>query len=101
MAGVLDVQDAGAFAVVIDIMPAEIAGQVTKSEAIPTIGIGAGPDCDAQVLVWPATNALNGGRVPKFVKKYADLRGELLRAAQEYATEVRDGVFPGPEHSFD
>jgi len=95
------VQDAGAFAVVMEMVPAEIAGQVTKELTIPTIGIGAGADCDAQVLVWPDMAGLNGGRVPKFVKKYADLRGELLRAAQEYATEVRDGVFPGPEHSFD
>jgi 3-methyl-2-oxobutanoate hydroxymethyltransferase len=95
------VQEAGAFAVVLEMVPAEIAGQVTKELAIPTIGIGAGADCDAQVLVWPDMAGLNGGRVPRFVKKYADLRGELLRAAQEYATEVRDGVFPGPEHSFE
>jgi 3-methyl-2-oxobutanoate hydroxymethyltransferase len=95
------VQDAGAFAVVMEMVPAEIAGQVTKELTIPTIGIGAGPDCDAQVLVWPDMAGLNGGRVPTFVKKYADLRGELLRAAQEYASEVREGVFPGPEHSFD
>jgi 3-methyl-2-oxobutanoate hydroxymethyltransferase len=95
------VQDAGAFAVVMEMVPAEIAGQVTKELTIPTIGIGAGPDCDAQVLVWPDMAGLTAGRVPKFVKKYADLRGELLRAAQEYATEVRDGAFPGPEHSFD
>jgi 3-methyl-2-oxobutanoate hydroxymethyltransferase len=95
------VQDAGAFAVVLEMVPAEVAGQVTKELTIPTIGIGAGVDCDAQVLVWPDMAGLNGGRVPKFVKKYADLRGELLRAAQEYAAEVRAGVFPGPEHSFD
>jgi 3-methyl-2-oxobutanoate hydroxymethyltransferase len=95
------VQDAGAFAVVMEMVPAEIAGQVTKELTIPTIGIGAGPDCDAQVLVWPDMAGLNGGRVPKFVKKYADLRGELLRAAQEYASDVREGVFPGPEHSFE
>jgi 3-methyl-2-oxobutanoate hydroxymethyltransferase len=95
------VQDAGAFAVVMEMVPAEIAGQVTKELTIPTIGIGAGVDCDAQVLVWPDMAGLTGRRVPKFVKKYADLRGELLRAAQEYATEVREGVFPGPEHSFD
>ena len=95
------VQEAGAFAVVLEMVPAEIAGQVTKELTIPTIGIGAGVDCDAQVLVWPDMAGLNGGRVPKFVKKYADLRGELLRAAREYADEVRGGVFPGPEHSFD
>jgi 3-methyl-2-oxobutanoate hydroxymethyltransferase len=95
------VQEAGAFAVVMEMVPAEIAGQVTKELSIPTIGIGAGVDCDAQVLVWPDMAGLTGGRVPKFVKKYADLRGQLLEAALEYATEVREGVFPGPEHSFD
>jgi 3-methyl-2-oxobutanoate hydroxymethyltransferase len=95
------VQDAGAFAVVLEMVPAELAGQVTKELTIPTIGIGAGVDCDAQVLVWTDMAGLNGGRLPKFVKKYADLRGELLRAAQEYATEVREGVFPAPEHSFE
>ena len=95
------VQEAGAFAVVLEMVPAEIAGQVTKELAIPTIGIGAGVDCDAQVLVWPDMAGLTGGRVPKFVKKYADLRGELLRAAKEYADDVRGGIFPGPEHSFE
>jgi 3-methyl-2-oxobutanoate hydroxymethyltransferase len=95
------VQDAGAFAVVLEMVPAEIAAQVTKELSIPTIGIGAGVDCDAQVLVWPDMAGLTGGRVPRFVKKYADLRGELLRAAREYADEVRGGVFPGPEHSFE
>ena len=95
------VEEAGAFAVVLEMVPAEIAGQVSKELSIPTIGIGAGADCDAQVLVWPDMAGLNGGRVPKFVKKYADLRAELLRAAKEYADDVRGGVFPGPEHSFD
>jgi 3-methyl-2-oxobutanoate hydroxymethyltransferase len=95
------VQEAGAFAVVLEMVPAAIAGQVTRELSIPTIGIGAGVDCDAQVLVWPDMAGLGGGRVPKFVKKYADLRGELLRAAREYADEVRGGLFPGPEHSFD
>jgi 3-methyl-2-oxobutanoate hydroxymethyltransferase len=95
------VQEAGAFAVVLEMVPAEIAAQVTKELSIPTIGIGAGVDCDAQVLVWPDMAGLNGGRVPKFVKKYADLRGELLRATREFADEVHGGVFPGPEHSFD
>ncbi|WP_100497518.1 3-methyl-2-oxobutanoate hydroxymethyltransferase [Geodermatophilus chilensis] len=95
------VQEAGAFAVVLEMVPAPLAAQVTKELAIPTVGIGAGADCDAQVLVWPDMAGLTGGRVPRFVKKYADLRGELLRAAREYADEVRGGVFPGPEHSFD
>jgi 3-methyl-2-oxobutanoate hydroxymethyltransferase len=95
------VQEAGAFAVVLEMVPAELAAKVTEELSIPTIGIGAGPDCDAQVLVWPDMAGLNGGRVPTFVKRYADLRGELLRAAREYADEVRGGVFPGPEHSFE
>jgi 3-methyl-2-oxobutanoate hydroxymethyltransferase len=95
------VEEAGAFAVVLEMVPAALAGQVTKELTIPTIGIGAGADCDAQVLVWPDMAGLTGGRVPKFVKKYADLRAELLRAAQEYADDVRTGTFPGPEHSFD
>ncbi len=95
------VQEAGAFAVVMEMVPAAIAGQVTKELSIPTIGIGAGPDCDAQVLVWPDMAGLHGGRMPKFVKKYAELRSELLRAATEYADEVRSGTFPGPEHSFE
>ncbi|MGY1662970.1 3-methyl-2-oxobutanoate hydroxymethyltransferase [Geodermatophilus sp. SYSU D00705] len=95
------VQEAGAFSVVMEMVPAEIAGQVTKELAIPTIGIGAGVDCDAQVLVWPDMAGMTGGRVPRFVKQYADLRAELLRAAREYADDVRTGTFPGPEHSFE
>ncbi|NEK60431.1 3-methyl-2-oxobutanoate hydroxymethyltransferase [Geodermatophilus sabuli] len=95
------VQEAGAFAVVLEMVPAEIAGQVTKELAIPTVGIGAGVECDAQVLVWPDMAGYTGGRVPKFVKRYADLRAELLRAAREYADDVRQGTFPGPEHSFE
>jgi 3-methyl-2-oxobutanoate hydroxymethyltransferase len=95
------VQESGAFAVVLEMVPAELAAQVTKELSIPTIGIGAGVDCDAQVLVWPDMAGFTGGRVPRFVKKYADLRAELLRAAREYADDVRGGTFPGPEHSFE
>jgi 3-methyl-2-oxobutanoate hydroxymethyltransferase len=97
------VQDAGAFAVVLEMVPAAIAGEVSRELTIPTIGIGAGADCDAQVLVWPDMAGFTGagGRVPRFVKRYADLRGELLRAAREYAEDVRGGTFPGPEHSFE
>jgi 3-methyl-2-oxobutanoate hydroxymethyltransferase len=101
MADAHAVQEAGAFAVVLEMVPAELAGQVTKELSIPTIGIGAGADCDAQVLVWPDMAGFTGGRVPRFVKKYADLRAELLRAAREYAEDVRTGGFPGPEHSFE
>jgi 3-methyl-2-oxobutanoate hydroxymethyltransferase len=95
------VEEAGAFAVVLEMVPAALAAQVTKELAIPTIGIGAGADCDAQVLVWPDMAGLTDGRLPRFVKKYAELRGELLRAAKEYADDVRSGTFPGPEHSFE
>ena len=95
------VQEAGAFAVVLEMVPADVAAQVTKELEIPTIGIGAGVECDAQVLVWPDMAGLTGGKVPRFVKRYADLRGELLRAAREYADEVRSGAFPAPEHSFE
>ena len=95
------VQQAGAFAVVMEMVPAAVAAQVTAELAIPTIGIGAGPDCDAQVLVWPDMAGMTSGRVPRFVKRYADLRGELLRATQEFATEVREGTFPAAEHSFE
>jgi 3-methyl-2-oxobutanoate hydroxymethyltransferase len=95
------VQEAGAFAVVLEMVPADVAAQVTKELTIPTIGIGAGAECDAQVLVWPDMAGMTGGKVPRFVKRYADLRGELLRAAREYADDVRTGSFPGPEHSFE
>jgi 3-methyl-2-oxobutanoate hydroxymethyltransferase len=95
------VQEAGAFAVVLEMVPADVAAQVTKELTIPTIGIGAGVECDAQVLVWPDMAGLTGGKVPRFVKRYADLRGELLRAAREYADDVRTGTFPAPEHSFE
>src|ERR687894_1241423 len=95
------VEAAGAFAVVLEMVPAELAGQVTKELTIPTIGIGAGIDCDAQVLVWPDMAGLTGGEDPPLVQREARLRGELLAAAQEYADEVHSGVFAGPEHSFE
>jgi 3-methyl-2-oxobutanoate hydroxymethyltransferase len=96
----LAVQAAGAFAVVLEMVPADVAKRVTAELRVPTIGIGAGPDTDAQVLVWPDMAGLNTGRVPRFVKRYADLAGVLSEAAEEYAREVRDGVYPTAEHSF-
>src|SRR3954466_9349696 len=95
------VQEAGAFAVVLEMVPAEIAGQVTKELTIPTIGIGAGADCDAQVLVWQDMAGLNNGPKPKFVKRYADLRSVLAEAARSYADDVTEGRYPGPEHSYE
>ena len=94
------IQEAGAFAVVMEMVPGDVAGQVTKELAIPTIGIGAGPDCDAQVLVWQDAFGLRTGKMAKFVKQYADVHGVLLDAARAYAAEVKDGSFPGTEHTF-
>ncbi len=94
------VQEAGAFAVVMEMVPGDLAAAVTKELAIPTIGIGAGKDTDGQVLVWQDAFGLNSGRTPRFVKKYADLHGVLLDAARSYADDVRAGSFPGPEHTF-
>jgi 3-methyl-2-oxobutanoate hydroxymethyltransferase len=92
---------AGAFALVMEMVPAPVAAEVTAALRIPTIGIGAGPDCDAQVLVWTDMAGLRAGRMPRFVKQHADLRGELARAARAYADDVASGAFPGPEHRFD
>jgi 3-methyl-2-oxobutanoate hydroxymethyltransferase len=92
---------AGAFAVVLEMVPADVAAQITKELTIPTIGIGAGPDCDAQVMVWTDMVGLNTGPSPRFVKRYADLRSVITEAAATYAREVADGIYPGREHSFD
>jgi len=97
----LALQEAGCFAVVMEMVPAPVARTVTEALAIPTIGIGAGPDCDAQVLVWQDMAGLRGGKAPRFVKKYADLRGDLRRAAQDYAREVASGEFPSAAESFE
>ncbi|SDR83997.1 ketopantoate hydroxymethyltransferase [Nocardioides scoriae] len=94
------VEDAGAFAVVMEMVPGDVAAQVTRELGIPTIGIGAGPDCDGQVLVWQDAFGLRGGRMARFVKQYADVRTTLLDAARTYADEVRDGSFPSQEHTF-
>ncbi|WP_405737726.1 3-methyl-2-oxobutanoate hydroxymethyltransferase [Streptomyces sp. NBC_00028] len=93
------VQDAGAFAVVLELVPAELAAEVTRTLAIPTVGIGAGPETDAQVLVWTDMLGLTGGRVPKFVKQYADLRTVMGDAVKAFAEDVVGGTFPLEEHS--
>jgi 3-methyl-2-oxobutanoate hydroxymethyltransferase len=92
--------EAGAFAVVLEMVPAEVAKRVTGELAIPTIGIGAGVDCDGQVLVWQDMAGLRRGPMPRFVKQYADLRGTLTEAARAYAADVAAGTFPAEEHSF-
>ena len=90
---------AGAFAVVLECVPAPLAARVTESLSIPTIGIGAGPDCDAQVLVWQDMAGLSP-RTPKFVRKYADVAGVLRDAATAYARDVVSGAFPAQEESY-
>ena len=94
------VQAAGAFAVVLEMVRADTAKRITGELTIPTIGIGAGPDCDAQVLVWQDMAGLREGPHPRFVKQYADLRGVLRGAVDTFAEEVRTGAYPGPEHSY-
>lgn len=91
-------QDAGAFAVVLELVPAELAAEVTRSLHIPTVGIGAGNGCDAQVLVWTDMLGLTGGKMPRFVKQYADLRGVMSGAAKAFAQDVVGGTFPAAEH---
>lgn len=96
----LAVQEAGAFAVVMEMVPAPVAAEVSEKLEIPTVGIGAGNGCDAQVLVWQDMAGLRGGKAPRFVKKYLDLRSQLSQAARDYAAEVASGEFPAAEHSF-
>ncbi|MFJ7417836.1 3-methyl-2-oxobutanoate hydroxymethyltransferase [Streptomyces uncialis] len=93
------VQDAGAFAVVLELVPAELAAEVTRTLHIPTVGIGAGVGTDAQVLVATDMLGLTGGRMPRFVKQYAELRSVIGDAARTFADEVVGGVFPAEEHS--
>ena len=94
-------QDAGAFAMVVECVPVEVAQRVTEQLAIPTIGIGAGPHCDGQVLVVNDMLGLTSGYVPSFVKSYADVGTTVDTAVREWCDEVRGGSFPGSEHSFD
>ncbi len=97
----LAVEEAGAFAVVIEAVPPGLAGEITAALAIPAIGIGAGPDCDGQVLVINDMLGLTtGDKTPVFVKKYADLKGAISGAARSFMEEVRSGAFPGREHTY-
>ncbi|OBG41398.1 MULTISPECIES: 3-methyl-2-oxobutanoate hydroxymethyltransferase [Mycolicibacter] len=94
------VAEAGAFAVVMEMVPAELATQITGKLTIPTVGIGAGPNCDAQVLVWQDMAGMTTGKTARFVKRFGDVGGELRRAAEQYAAEVAAGTFPAEEHCF-
>jgi len=95
----LAIEKAGAFAIVLELVPAELAKAITDALTIPTIGIGAGIDCDAQVLVWTDLMGITENP-PKLAKAYRNLRAEMGGAATEFAADVRSGNFPGPEHSF-
>lgn len=94
------VQDAGVFDVVHEMVPGEVAAQATKELDIPTIGIGAGSQTDGQALAWQDAFGLNTGRVPRFVKRYADVNAALLDGARTYVSEVRGGTFPAVDHTF-
>jgi 3-methyl-2-oxobutanoate hydroxymethyltransferase len=94
------IEAAGAFALVIECVPADLAARITEAVQIPTIGIGAGPHCDGQILVTHDLLGLFDNLRPRFVRRYAELGQAIQQAIEDYCQEVREGVFPGPEHSF-
>jgi len=96
----MGMEKAGAFSVVLEGIPSDLGREITGALEIPTIGIGAGPDCDGQVLVTTDLLGLNSGHYPKFAKPYANLRAEIARAAAAYANDVEAGAFPDEEHSY-
>lgn len=100
VADAIAVQEAGAIAVVMEMVPADLATQITGKLTIPTVGIGAGKDCDAQVLVWQDMAGMTSGKTAKFVRQFGQVGAELRKAAEQYADEVARGVFPAPEHSY-
>jgi len=94
------VEEAGAFAVVLEMIPAEVAKRITAELSIPTISVGGGPHCDGQLVVWTDWAGLASGRIPKFVKQYANLRQVLTDAALAYKADVESGAYPDEEHSY-
>lgn len=100
MEDALAVEAAGAFSLVLECVPAELAARVTEAVKIPTIGIGAGPHCDGQVLVTPDMLGLLDEFRPRFARRYAELGQQIREAAAAYSRDVRQGTFPGPEHSY-
>ena len=100
LADAKEVEAAGAFSVVLEGIPAAISAKITESLNIPTIGIGAGPDCDGQVLVMHDLLRIRTGRLPKFVKQYASLRESAVSGIQTYVREVQEGSFPSDSHSY-
>ncbi len=96
-----DLEAAGVFSLVLEAVPSAVAKEVTSTLSIPTIGIGAGPHCDGQVLVFHDFHGINTGHVPKFVKRYAELGEQIKRAATEFQREVAEGVYPDAAHSYE
>jgi 3-methyl-2-oxobutanoate hydroxymethyltransferase len=96
----LALEAAGCFSIVLEAVPAPVAARVTEALKVPTIGIGAGADCDGQVLVWHDLLGLYAGKAPRFVKRYADLAGEATRALEAYVEDVREGRFPEEQHTY-
>jgi len=94
-------EDSGAFSIVLELVPKNLARLISEELSIPTIGIGAGPDCDGQVLVSYDMLGLTGDFAPKFLKKYANLGEQVIAAAKEYVSEVHEGTFPDESHSHD
>lgn len=92
--------DAGAFALLLECVPAALAAKITREIPIPVIGIGAGPDCDGQVLVWQDMLGINQGHTPKFVRRFAEVGDIMEKAFKEYGTSVANGTFPAPEHCY-
>jgi 3-methyl-2-oxobutanoate hydroxymethyltransferase len=91
---------AGCFSIVLEAVPAQVAARITNEVSVPTIGIGAGADCDGQVLVWHDLLGLYDGRSPRFVKRYADIGADIQKALEAYAGEVRSGAFPEEQHTY-
>ena len=100
LADARELERAGVFAVVLESVPAELGSRVSAALRIPAVGIGAGPGCDAQILVWQDMAGLTTGRLPRFVKQYASLRATLLDATRRFTDEVSDGRYPDAEHSY-
>ncbi len=100
LADAVALQEAGAFSLVLEAVPADLAARATEVLEIPTIGIGAGTGCDGQVLVWHDLLGLTSGRLPRFVKQYVDLRGQISSAVKSFAHEVAEAEYPGPEHVY-
>ena len=100
-AAALALEAAGAFSLVLEGIPGELASRITAALEIPTIGIGAGPGCDGQVLVFHDLLGIQTELTPKFVKRYAELNDEMIRALSDYRKEVKSGEFPDLEHSYE